>query len=1292
MQHAERTLDSAEAQIASLEHQLSEHNVADCPRQSASSVQTALRDIASSVNSVLADTSADHARGHSLLERLKLLSLAQQTHCPVGELERRLSLQPANSAGVSLAEAARSLSLGHTTATARPVTGDAKDVILRQQSLDETLSSMEEQASAVDIVRQQSVEGSTLLPELVADLADTGSDDGAMSIASSAGTAAAAAAAADNSVVMDTAETDAAAAAADCDDTTATTTAEQPYQADTSSADADAELDTDDMAAADCDAVEEQQQQVTVCYSWGRGDLGALLHSDTEDHTAVRARVDWGKRRHVVQQYGISIAAATALSVVLWHCRIALWVDTQAFLVLHYIAMRLLDQQISCGTYHTAAVTATGELLACGANDEGQRGLVSVSASSAVKWSYAVTESAVLPGGGYSSDNTADGDASNIILRPMLVDALHSMRITQCRACGHVTYCWCCMLSRHTHARLQSWYMFSRNVPASTAAVYAQQLQRLRFTACTQCYSVVSCGLYHTVCLTATGVVVTFGGNEAGQCGHSPDKHTKALPMAMTGLAARAPRGCVQVAAGDMFTLCLTAQQCKSARTTSTIAVLHYCYRITAAATTISSIGSGSNVDRHTVEPIIGMAALPIRSVHAPHRNSALAVTALGAAYSWGLNSHGQRSCHMIHRFAALDVHPYGIKKRLMLPFSNSRTAHSPDIGVKDALVLSPTLMPGTGPVSGTSTSTGLGVSAQATSARMVLSAACGAQHTVLVTHSGGVLVQCAFEIGMYATHHVMVGGCAERRCASHGQLGHNPEQVQQINQLTTLQLDAEAHIVQAACGMDHTLLRTSDGKVLSAGSNSSHQLGLDTASIANTISSGTGDSGSISDDAASRSKKARLTSPVHSTRSSSRSPTAAAPAAAGATADVSESADSGTTDTTDNTTSVEELTEINTVSDAMETASDSAATATADTASLSSAATTPTAADANDMLTDDTVTTTIAADSNTGALQHSMSVDADSASSDQQQQQQQQQPQQQEDSTAEPQSSWQFTAVTALELPVAFIAAGGEQSFAIAAPNSTVTSSSSSSSSTSQQQQQQQQQQLIVGGGALQREFSVPTVPWGTQTLDSFTALIRGAESHLLYVMASCRQQHYHSKIAVPFLQAEAAGSRKAVLKVVRETFAQPSLLNASFLGTGGVATAQQLPDVDRLLPSSSTLKLIRRISVMHAGHKRCEHNCRHAKHIADVHERMQTALLALGADVCTAYSEAMKQGLTALESTHKAEHMSQPESVRCLLVYWLSPLHERPGFGRAPPQLQLSRCLYEDCDSTHPGYSHTV
>ena len=87
------------------------------------------------------------------------------------------------------------------------------------------------------------------------------------------------------------------------------------------------------------------------------------------------------------------------------------------------------------------------------------------------------------------------------------------------------------------------------------------------------------------------------------------------------------------------------------------------------------------------------------------------------------------------------------------------------------------------------------------------------------------------------------------------------------------------------------------------------------------------------------------------------------------------------------------------------------------------------------------------------------------------------------------------------------------------------------------------------------------------------------------------------------------------------------------------------------------------------------------HDMYTSTTQERMQTALLALGADVCTAYSEAMKQGLTALESTHKAEHMSQPESVRCLLVYWLSPLHERPGFGRAPPHVSCGHTIMHFC-----------
>jgi hypothetical protein len=115
--------------------------------------------------------------------------------------------------------------------------------------------------------------------------------------------------------------------------------------------------------------------------------------------------------------------------------------------------------------------------------------------------------------------------------------------------------------------------------------------------------------------------------------------------------------------------------------------------------------------------------------INASASHSSKALNILATAMVQHLMLHqSATAAHLTHAMCALPTTP--------------NTAHYPmQIGVKDALVLSPTLMPGTGPVSGTSTSTGLGVSALATSARMVLSAACGAQHTVLVTHSGGVLV-----------------------------------------------------------------------------------------------------------------------------------------------------------------------------------------------------------------------------------------------------------------------------------------------------------------------------------------------------------------------------------------------------------------------------------------------------------------------------------------------------------------------------------------------------------------------
>jgi E3 ubiquitin-protein ligase HERC4 len=112
--------------------------------------------------------------------------------------------------------------------------------------------------------------------------------------------------------------------------------------------------------------------------------------------------------------------------------------------------------QVSTNTFHTAAVTSTGEVYTSGSNEEGQA-------------------SDVLP-----YDQT--------IATPRLLESLLSHRITQ-----------------------------------------------------------VACGLYHTVCVTSAGLVISFGGNEAGQLGHSPEAKTRVGPRLVQSLQSKI---CTRVACG----------------------------------------------------------------------------------------------------------------------------------------------------------------------------------------------------------------------------------------------------------------------------------------------------------------------------------------------------------------------------------------------------------------------------------------------------------------------------------------------------------------------------------------------------------------------------------------------------------------------------------------------------------------------------------------------------------------------------------------------------------------------
>ena len=188
--------------------------------------------------------------------------------------------------------------------------------------------------------------------------------------------------------------------------------------------------------------------------------------------------------------------------------------------------------QISSNLYHTAAVTSTGEVYVCGANDEGQ----------------------TQPNG----MKTDEYDT-----KPKLVEELGNHRI-----CA------------------------------------------------------VSCGLYHTVCLTSTGLVVSYGGNEAGQCGHSPSKHSNVTPKVVDFHSPSKDRiGTVlvkQVACGDMFTLFL-----------STSGQVYACG--IGAYTGLNGTGQRKNENAAVAERIDALAAANV-SVIAAGAMHALAITSTGTS------------------------------------------------------------------------------------------------------------------------------------------------------------------------------------------------------------------------------------------------------------------------------------------------------------------------------------------------------------------------------------------------------------------------------------------------------------------------------------------------------------------------------------------------------------------------------------------------------------------------------------------------------------------------------------
>jgi alpha-tubulin suppressor-like RCC1 family protein len=147
----------------------------------------------------------------------------------------------------------------------------------------------------------------------------------------------------------------------------------------------------------------------------------------------------------------------------------------------------------------------------------------------------------------------------------------------------------------------------------------------------------VSCGLTHTVCVTASGCAVSFGGNESGQLGHTPNTISNVPPKIVqfnthghTSGSAGTSGGLVikKAVAGDLFSLFLT-----------TSGEVYGCGSPSYLGNVLPISEANTNITTaQRVETLIGthVTELVAGSAHV------LILTGSGVVYGWGDNAHFQ--------------------------------------------------------------------------------------------------------------------------------------------------------------------------------------------------------------------------------------------------------------------------------------------------------------------------------------------------------------------------------------------------------------------------------------------------------------------------------------------------------------------------------------------------------------------------------------------------------------------------------------------------------------------------
>lgn len=293
-----------------------------------------------------------------------------------------------------------------------------------------------------------------------------------------------------------------------------------------------------------------------MMYSWGRGEDGQLGLGDTNDQYRP-VPVDVLKDRGVVQiccGSGHTVVLSEEGEVYTWgrgdDGRLGHGDNGWKYVPRTVEALRGLNiVQVTCGSYHTAAITDRGDLYSWGGGMYGKLGhgnesghskpclvealkgvfLIQIACGSRHTIALADTHD-VYTWGDQENGVAGHGETEGHQYLPRMVAALRDKETIQVAACGFHTaaltasgriYTW----GEGKFGRLGHGDERNRSVPTVIASLAAADVNIAQ----------VACGGFHSAAFSESGQLYTWGGGEHGQLGHG-DKKNETKPKLVKAL------------------------------------------------------------------------------------------------------------------------------------------------------------------------------------------------------------------------------------------------------------------------------------------------------------------------------------------------------------------------------------------------------------------------------------------------------------------------------------------------------------------------------------------------------------------------------------------------------------------------------------------------------------------------------------------------------------------------------------------------------------------------------------